>query len=232
MKKIAKNKETINICFFDINGEYNEEVVVDQKKNFFFLDSPIQIISEYITDNFVLNLSKTETKDKYITKFSFSENIKNILFTLNCDVICNFSVSHQGTFDSNGYIIFCDLQKNTSLKLLEKIINYIAENCSIFIRTYIIGVFKDHIDEDKNYNKMKEFLQNLDFDIEFDYYEMYLGEKKNFFEIKNRYQYSRNLDDVFKEIFLKIYREINPANGRKVMEKDFGGDKSKLCKIF
>ena len=228
MKKLIKlNKETINICFFDINGEYDESIV-DQNKNFFYLDSPIQIISKYITDNFVRNISKTQTKDKYITKFTFSENIKNVFFTLNCDVICNFSVSHQSTFDSNGYIIFCDLEKNTTLKLLEKIINYIVDNCSIFIGIYIIGVFKDHIDKDKEYNKMKEFLNNLEYDLEFEYYEVFLGEKKNFFEMKNLYQYCITLDDAFKDIFLKIYKE----NGKKLNDKDFGGDKSKLCNVF
>ena len=230
MKKLKLNKETINICFFDINGEYNESIV-DESKNFFYLDSPIRILSQYITDNFVRNLSKSQTKDKYITKFTFSENIKNVFFTLNCDVICNFSVSHQDTFDSNGYIIFCDLEKNTTLKLLEKIINYIVDNCSIFIRTYIIGVFKDHIEKDKDYNKMKEFLNNLENDLEFEYYELFLGENKNFFEMKNKYQYCRTLDDVFKDIYLNIYKENGP-NGKKFIEKDFGGDKSKICNIF
>ena len=227
------DKEKINICFFDINGEYSEEAVFDQNKNFLNLESPIQIISQYITDNFVQNLSKSESKDKYITKFIFSEKIRNILFNFECDVICNFSVSHQSTFDSNGYIIFCDLEKSETLNLLEKIINYISENCSIFIKTYIIGVFKDHIDENKTYNKMKELLQNIDNEIEFDYYEMYLGEKDKFTEIKNIYKDAKNLDDVFKDIFLKIYKDIATNDGKVIIEKGFGADRSGLlCKIF
>ena len=161
------------------------------------------------------------------------EKIRNILFNFECDVICNFSVSHQSTFDSNGYIIFCDLEKSETLNLLEKIINYISENCSIFIKTYIIGVFKDHIDENKTYNKMKEFLQNIDNEIEFDYYEMYLGEKDKFTEIKNIYKDAKNLDDVFKDIFLKIYKDIATNDGKVIIEKGFGADRSGLlCKIF
>ena len=98
--------KTINISCFDINGEYLNEAPQDQTKNFLNLESPSRIISQYITENFVQNLSKSETDDKFVTKFTFSQNIeKKILITINCDVINNFSVSHQGTFDSNGYLI-------------------------------------------------------------------------------------------------------------------------------
>jgi len=55
--------------------------------------------------------------------------------------------------------------KKLSLKEIEKIINYIAENCSIFIRTYIIGVFKDHIDEDKNYRKVVKELNKINIKV-------------------------------------------------------------------
>ena len=225
--------EPINICCFDINGEYNEEVVFDQSKNFLYTESPIRIISQYITDNFLQNLKKSQSPDKFITKFTFSQQLeKNFLITINCDVISNFSVSHQGTFDSNGYIIFCDLEKNTTLELLEKMINYINDNCSIFIKTYIVGVFKDHIDEDKKYDKMKEFLKNLDFDIEFEYYEMFLGDKNNLETMKKTYENALNMTDVFKNIFFDIFRGNNPKitknkyNYMKGMEHNSG---CKLC---
>ena len=227
------SNEPINICCFDINGEYNEEVVFDQSKNFLYTESPIRIISQYITDNFLQNLKKSQSPDKFITKFTFSQQLeKNFLITINCDVISNFSVSHQSTFDSNGYIIFCDLEKNTTLELLEKMINYINDNCSIFIKTYIVGVFKDHIDEDKKYDKMKEFLKNLDFDIEFEYYEMFLGDKNNLETIKKTYENALNMTDVFKNIFFDIFRGNNPKitknkyNYMKGMEHNSG---CKLC---
>ena len=227
------SNEPINICCFDINGEYNEEVVFDQSKNFLYTESPIRIISQYITDNFLQNLKKSQSPDKFITKFTFSQQLeKNFLITINCDVISNFSVSHQGTFDSNGYIIFCDLEKKSTLELLDKMINYINDNCSIFIKTYIVGVFKDHIDEDKKYDKMKEFLKNLDFDIEFEYYEMFLGDKNNLEAIKKTYENALNMTDVFKNIFYDIFRGNNPKitknkyNYMKGMEHNSG---CKLC---
>ena len=44
---------------------------------------------------------------------------------------------------------------------MEKMFNYISDNCSIFIKTYVIGVFSDKIDEDKKYEKMKEFFKKV-----------------------------------------------------------------------
>ena len=229
------SQESINISCFDINGEYKEEVVFDQSKNFLYNDSPIRIISQYITENFLQNLHKSESQDKFITKFTFSQKLeKKFLITINCDVISNFSVSHQGTFDSNGYIIFCYLENNSTLELLEKIINYINENCSIFIKTYIIGVFNEKIDEDKNYDKMKEFLKNLDFDIEFEYYEMFLGEKNKFEEIKKKYENAQNMTDVFKNIFFEMWKGKIPKINKNNIRFDKGmEDRSRIgCKIF
>ena len=232
------SKESINLSFFDINGEYNEEVSFDQTKNFLNTESPIRIISQYITDNFLQNLHKTESADKFITNFTFSQQFKNkFLITINCDIISNFSVSHQGTFDSNGYIIFCNLEKSSTLELLEKLINYINENCSIFIKTYIVGVFIDKIDQDKSYEKMREFLKNLDFDIEFDYYEMFLGEKNKLEEIKKTYENAQNMTDVLKFLFYEIWKgkipRINKINKNKVGYENSSEDKSKIgCKIF
>ena len=227
--------EQITVSCFDINGEYNEEVVIDQSKNFLHFDSPIRIISRYMTEKILQNLSKRETQDKYTTKFSFTQEFEgNNLITINCDVISNFSVSHQSTFDSNGYIIFCDLEKNTTLELLEKIINYINDNCSIFIKTYIVGVFKDHIDEDKGYNEMKQFLKNLDLEIEFEYYEMFLGESDKFSEMKKKYENCDIMVDVFKNIFVQMVKGGNfpqiKKNNNMVRAIE---DKSKIgCKIF
>lgn len=227
--------KTINISCFDINGEYLDEEPQDQSKNFLNLESPSRIISQYITENFLQNLSKSETDDKFVTKFTFSQNIeKKILITINCDVINNFSVSHQGTFDSNGYIIFCNLSKKNTFELMEKMFNYISDNCSIFIKTYVIGVFSDKIDEDKKYEKMKEFFKNLDTEIDFDYYEMYLGDTNKFDEIKKNNENAQNMGDILKNIFEEICKNDGlPSINRKVDLKNGVNDRSKMgCKIF
>ena len=199
--------ETIIVSCFDINGTYSEEIVIDQTKNFMCLESPLRIISEYINENTVQNLSKTESEDKYITKYTFTQQFKgNFYITVNCDVINNFTVSHESTFDSNGYIIFCNLEKNSTLELLEKIINYVYENCSNFIRLYIIGVYKENIEENKNYDNMNEFLKDLNCDmkLDIDYYEMFLGDDKKYEEISKTNKNSKNMKDVFLNIFAEI----------------------------
>ena len=226
--------ESINISCFDINGEYNEEVEVDQSKNFLYIESPIRIISLYITENFLQNLRKKESEDKFTTQFSFSQKFEDKLtVTVNCDVISNFSVSHQGTFDSNGYIIFCDLEKNTTFELLEKIINYIYENCSIFIKTYIVGIFKEHIDEDKRYDKMKEFLKSFEFEWDFEYYEMFLGEKNKLEEIKKIHENAFNMNDIFKNIFFEIWKGGKLPINRNIPLTKAIEDKSKAaCELF
>ena len=123
------------------------------------------------------------------------------------------------------------------MELFEKLINYINENCSIFIKTYIVGVFIDKIDQDKSYEKMREFLKNLDFDIEFDYYEMFLGEKNKLEEIKKTYENAQNMTDVLKFLFYEIWKgkipRINKINKNKVGYEKSSEDKSKIgCKIF
>ena len=227
--------KTINISCFDINGQYSEEAAKDQCNNFLNLESPSRIISQYITENFLQNLSKTETNDKFVTKFTFSQNIeKKIVIKINCDVINNFSVSHQDTFDSNGYIIFCNLSKKNTFELVEKMFNYINDNCSIFIKTYVIGVFDDKIDEDKKYEKMKEFLKNLDSEIDFDYYEMFLGDANKFDEIKKDNKNAQNMGDILKNIFEEMCKNDNlPSINRNIKIKNGVVDRSKMgCKIF
>ena len=226
--------ESINISCFDINGEYNEEHDADQSQNFLCLESPIRIISLYITENFLQNLKKTETQDKFITTFNFSQKFEEkFIINVNCDVINNFTVSHQSTFDSNGYIIFCNLEKENTLELLDKIINYINDNCSIFIKTYIIGVFKEKIDEDKTYDKMKEFFKSFDLDWDFEYYEMFLGEKNKFEEIKKMHENANNMNDVFKNVFLEMWKGVIPQINRNVSFKQAMEARSKTgCKIF
>ena len=229
--------ETIIVSCFDINGTYSEEIVIDQTKNFMCLESPLRIISEYINENTVQNLSKTESEDKYITKYIFTQQFKgNFYITVNCDVINNFTVSHESTFDSNGYIIFCNLEKHSTLELLEKIINYVYENCSNFIRLYIIGVYKENIEENKNYDNMNEFLKDLNCDmkLDIDYYEMFLGDDKKYEEISKTNKNSKNMKDVFLNIFAEICNsETLPKVKKNInMGKLFEYNSKVACKIL
>ena len=224
--------QSIKINFFDINGEYREDVPTNTEQNFLNLESPMRIIDEYISENFLQNLKKT-SENQSITKYKFSYEISpNNLISITCDIINNFSVSHQSILDSNGYVVFCNLESKSTFELLDKIVEYIKENCSVNAKTYVIGVFKENIDDDKSFNQMKYYLGKLNF--EFEYYEMYLGDKNNYELIKNEYDNAEIMDEVFNIIFKEIYeggkgpRFTKESNGKEVAQ-----DKSKgICLLF
>ena len=109
---------------------------------------------------------------------------------------------------------------------------YIKENCSLNIKTYVIGVFEDNIDEDKTYMKMQSFLSGLDF--EFEYYEMFLGKKDMFKIISKEHENALIMEETFKNVFKEIYEG---GKGPRFYKKDVnykdGVDKSMLgCLIL
>lgn len=224
--------QAMTINFFDINGEYQEDVEIDSEKNFLLIDSPMRIIDQYINENFLQDLKK-KTEDQFVIQYTFSYQIKqNVFITINCDIINNFSVSHQGTLDSNGYIVFCNLENEKTFELLEKIIDYIKENCSINVKTYIIGVFSQNIGEDKTYSKMTAFLSEQDF--EYEYYEMFVGNKENFKIISKEYENAETMENVFKQVFSEIYEGgKGPRFSKDINIKDNIDDKSMArCQIL
>ena len=231
---MSKLPNSIKMDFFDINGEYNEDVEVDITKNFLLLDSPMRILEKFINENFLQDLKKN-CEDKYIIKYSFSYKIsKKKKISINCNIINNFSVSHSDTLESNGYIIFCNLENAKTLDLLEKLIDYILEYCGCGIKTYIIGVYKEKIDESMNYNKMTNFLIRTNF--EYNYYEMFIGDNDQFEIIKDTNDNSETMEAIFKIIIGNICGvEIAPPPPKIKKEinknKESGSHVSK-CEIF
>lgn len=223
---------SISITFLDINGEYHEDAKVDTEKSFTLLESPMRILDQYISENFLQDLKK-ETGDQFLTRYQFSyEMSPNKLISIKCDIIYNFSVSHQSIFDSNGYIVFCNLESDSTYELLTKIMDYIRETCSVNTKTYIIGVFKENIDEDKNYSKMNKFLSREN--IEYEYYEAFLGDANNIEIVKKEYEGAEILNETFKNIFKEIYDGGHgPRFSKGFNNKDDAKDKSMgKCLIF
>lgn len=231
--------ESIKLDFFDINGEYKENVNVDVKKNFLLFDSPMRILEQYINNNFLQDLKK-DCEDQYIIKYSFSYNIeKNKKISINCNIFNNFSVTHNDILESNGYFIFFNLEDKKTFELLEKLINYIIEYGSYHVKTYIIGVFNEKIEEKMNYENMDDFLANFHF--EYEYYEMFIGDSNKFKEIKDIHKKSETMETIFKNIFQNIYggerapRAFGKGNGKKnnkYYDKDYGTQGCKNCEIF
>ena len=193
---------SIKLNLFDINGEYQENSIINFEKNILNIDSPFRILEQYIKENSINDLQK-KTDDRFVIEYNFSYEIQpNVRISINCDIINNFSVSHQGTLDSQGYIVFCNLENDKISELLEKMIDYIRENCSINVKTYVIGVFKEAIDEDKSYTNMQSFLAKLDF--EYEYYEMFLGNKDEYNIISKEYENCDTMNNTFETIFKDI----------------------------
>ena len=110
--------------------------------------------------------------------------------------------------------------------------DYIRETCSVNTKTYIIGVFKENIDEDKNFNQMNKFLNREN--IEYEYYEAFLGDVNNIEIIKKEYESAEILNQIFKNIFKEIYDGGHkPRITRGFKNKDVAKDKSMAkCLIF
>ena len=195
--------KSITIHFFDINGEYQENVPVKTEEIFLLLDCPMRIIDQYISENFIQDVKK-ETEDQFIIKYKFSYEIqKKFFISVQCEIINNLSVTHSGTLDSDGYIVFCNLENEKIYDLLRNIIEYIKESCSIKVKTYVIGVFKENFEDENGFFKIQSFLGSFDFD--FEYYEMFLGNKNMLKIINKEHPNSQTMDEIFKIIFKEIH---------------------------
>ena len=83
---------------------------------------------------------------------------------------------------------------------------------------------------------MNNFLKSLDF--EYNYYEMFIGDKDKFGMMKVKHNNSETLENIFKSIFDNICgEEIAPPKIKKEIMKDYDHDNNSgsfgsKCKIF
>ena len=221
---------SLTINFFDINGGYEEDVQIDSEKNNLNLESPIRIIEQYLNEN--KQDSPKKKLDQFITQYTFNYEIKkNNEIQINCYIINNLSVSHECTAHSNAYIVFCNLEKESTCELLDNISVYIKNNGSIGVKTYVIGVFKENIDEDKTFPKIQQLLG--EHELDFEYHEMYLCDKDKVQMINKEYSSAESMQDVFSDIFESIYEGKYPHLSHSFRIKEDNEDKSFFkCKIF
>lgn len=197
---IINKKEHLKFILFDIKGVYEEDSEVE-KANKILLESPVRILNQYTSEMFFPDLSKNTDEEFSEIMYSFSFPIsENNLQFINCLVIDNYSFGHTNTNYADGYIIFFNLD-NFNRKELEKLIDYIIDECSREVKIYVIGIYKNKVSITN-----KEITIFLDsFNIEYEYYEMYGG--TNFKEIKNEYPDSININDLFEKIFNDTYQQ-------------------------
>lgn len=225
------NNDPLEVIFFDINGVYEEDSEQDEKlKN--KLESPLRILNQYTSEKFFADLDKDKDQEysEKLYKFTY-EFENNDTKMINCHIINNFSFGHTITHYANGYVIFFNIDNNTSTEL-EKLINYISDDCSRETRIYIIGVYEKNTC--KNREQMTGFLD--DYNIDYIYYEMYGGDKQSMEKIKKSNPDSIDIEEVFKNIFEDIY-ETNSKSIRKIKKisknpRDERNDVSGGCNIF
>ena len=227
---MKKSSSSIEIVFFDINGQYNEKEKVDFNNNALLEDSPKRILEKFLKENSIQN--KKEIVDD-LQNYSFDYEIKkNEIIKFCCHILENFSVIHQNLLYSNYYIIFCNLENKDIFELLGKIIDFIKDNYSVNAKIFIIGVFKESIDEDKTYLNMNQYLDEKS--INYEYYEMYDGDlDKNDF-VCQEFENAESMTKIFKEIFTEIYAPgLKTAKKGDLDDKNGRADKSiNICGIF
>ena len=88
-----------------------KNVDIDVKSLESNIDSPIKILNEYTSkNNFATYRSKLE--DKCVIEYKFRAILCNNIKEINCNIIYNFSIPHQSTLNSLGYIVFINLENN------------------------------------------------------------------------------------------------------------------------
>jgi hypothetical protein len=217
----------IKIIFFDINGQYREEDKVDFDKNAFLDDSPIRILEKFFKQNNIQN-KKEIVED--LKNYSFEYEIDKKVVKFDCYIMENFTEIHQSHLYTNYYAIFCNLENENTLESLEKLIDFVNDNYSINAKIFIIGIFKQSIDEDKTYMKMNEFLGKKVSNYE--YYEMYDGDLNKIDFDSQEFENAENMNKIFKEVFTEIYA---PGQSKKNgdIDKNDRADKSiNICAIF
>lgn len=198
---MSNKKEQLNIIFFDINGVYDEDSEPD-KNNDKQLESPKRILTQYTKESHFDDLNVESDEQSFETIYTFTFEFKqNKTRIISCHIIDNFSLSHSSTNYANGYVIFFNLEVDSTTEL-KKLIEYIQDECSREIKIYVIGIFETIVC--KNKEKMDYFLAECN--VDYEYYEMYGGADNNYDEMKEKYKNSEKTNDVFKNLFNDIYQ--------------------------
>ena len=100
-----------------------------------------------------------------------------------CTLI-DLNMEYEGIKDVNCYLIFVDLQKETSKEKLEEILTYINSFCNVSKKIFILG-----IKEEENEIKISEdeINQRIN-DLDYDYFEL---------NLKNDNDVTNKITDIF-----------------------------------
>ena len=137
---------------------------------------------------------------------------------MSCSVL-NLVREYTGITDVNCYIIFIDLEKETSKEKFESILSYIKDYCDLAKKMFIFGMINTNKDEENtneqfiNKDDIKKLLENSD--IIYEYKELDLS----------------NIKDIYDAIInILVYSSKNSITQDIIEETE--KDQSGSCKIF
>jgi len=142
---------------------------------------PNDIINSYYLNKNTHFLIK---RSKEILAFStvFPDQKKTTKIML-CTLI-DLNMEYEGIKDVNCYLIFVDLQKETSKEKLEEILTYINSFCNVSKKIFILGIKEE---EDEIKISEDEISQRIN-DLDYDYFEL---------NLKNDNDVTNKITDIF-----------------------------------
>ena len=183
---------TISVVCFDINSGYEENVSKPLSENLSILENPLRIINEFLDIHLFLEsekIAKSSSEIKYSFNFNFSEE-NEIFFEI--IVLNDLSYIHDISLNADAYLLFINLEKENTTEQLEKIIKYILESCSMEIKTYLVGMYKDKILPFLNKETLENYFEEEKLNCE--YYQIKCDDNKNNNEYNHACMYHYNTD--------------------------------------
>ena len=201
---------TIRIVCFDINSGYDENINKSLGENILALENPLRILNEFLEIHLFIEsekIRKSSSEIKYTFKFSLEK--KEIIFEI--IVLNDLSFIHDISLDADAYLVFMNLENENTIEQLEKIIKYILESCSLEIKSFLVGIYKDKILPSLN----KETLEGLfeEENLNYEYYQI-KNDKKDNDDNDNNYNH-----DCIYEYNYRIINKEERRNSKKEKER-------------
>ena len=200
---------TICVVCFDINSGYEEDVNKPLSENLSILENPLRIINEFLDIHLFLESEKIQISSSEI-KYSFNFNLseENEIF-FEIIVLNDLSYIHDISLKADAYLVFTNLEKENTTEKLEKIIKYILESCSLDIKTYLVGMYKDKVLPNLNKEALENYFEEEKLNCE--YYQIKCEDNKKNNEYNHACMYqcktNKNIKRERKNSFKK--KEIN-----------------------
>ena len=231
----------LTFVFLDINSEFDEErdkktKTHPKKYNISTLESPTLFLEIFIKNHVIVEFEKnTDDPSELIYNFKY-QIIPGKTAICKLYILNNLTDTNKICLSADSYIIICSLEEVDTTKKLKKIINYIKHDCLPEIPTNIIGVYKNNIFHDLEYEKMKKFFNNKK--LLYNYFELFCGNNKENIENKEEMK-KEDINLILEKVFAKAFEESKIRENLHLKDendyyssKESGVDISHGCCIY